>query len=385
MAITHLNLNQTTSSIEVVSSTIIDKLYELAKTNLDETSTMSGNLQVTHAYADAVTYLLNKYPSLQINVTGGAYIRFADSTAASICAINWGDGIGLTTINAQAVTSLNTKFKSNTSITSFNELKSFINVKTLLNSEFYGDNKLTSIDLSNVTYINDSGFNGCTSLTDVGDTSGITVINGYAFNQCSKLVNIDTSNVTTINGDRAFSGCTSLKSVNLQNCTSIGANAFLNCTSLESLGDTSKVTYIGQYQTFDNTSNLKIDFNFPSLQTIAGHCNNSGFTNVVNCGTVTSMDGTFKGCRNLKTVVFPETCATLGGSILENCSSLIWVKVMYNGIASLIASSGLSNTNNCKIYVSDASVAAYKTATNWSIYASRIFSLTQFAIDFPNG
>ena len=41
--------------------------------------------------------------------------------------------------------------------------------------------------------------------------------------------------------------------------------------------------------------------------------------------------------------------------------------------------------NNYNIYVPDASVSAYKVATNWSAYASRIFSLTQFNIDFPNG
>ena len=381
----HLKLLQTTSSIEVVTSAIIDKLYELAQTNLDETSDVQGNLQVVHAYEDAVAYLLAKFTNLQINVTNGAYIRFADSAVQAICATNWGDNISLTVTQAQTVTSLNSKFKANTSITAFNELVKFINVKTLLASEFAGDTNLTSVDLGNVISINVNAFQGCTALTSVGDTSGITVINQCTFNGCSKLVNIDTSNVTTINDGRAFTDCTSLKSVNLQNCTSIGSNAFLNCTSLESLGDTSKVTYIGQYQTFDNTSNLKIDFNFPSLQTIAGSCINSGFTNVVNCGTVTSMDSTFKGCNNLKTVVFPETCATLGGSILGDCSSLIWVKVMYNGIASLTASFGFSNTNNCKIYVPDASVAAYKTATNWSSYASRIFSLTQFAIDFPNG
>jgi len=34
--------------------------------------------------------------------------------------------------------------------------------------------------------------------------------------------------------------------------------------------------------------------------------------------------------------------------------------------------SALENTNNCPIYVPSASVNAYKTATNWSTYASRI-------------
>ena len=134
---THLNLNQTTSSIEVVSSTIIDKLYELAQNpSLDANSTIQGNLQCTHAYEDAVTYLLNRFPSLQINVTGGTYIRFIDAAVQAICATNWGDGIGITTVQAMLVTSLNIKFQSNSTITHFDELNKFTNLTTLSNNSF---------------------------------------------------------------------------------------------------------------------------------------------------------------------------------------------------------------------------------------------------------
>jgi len=37
-----------------------------------------------------------------------------------------------------------------------------------------------------------------------------------------------------------------------------------------------------------------------------------------------------------------------------------------------LGTSAFDSTNNCQIYVPAASVDAYKAATNWSSYASRI-------------
>ena len=39
---------------------------------------MRGNLTVSHAYDDSITYLNTNYPNLIINVTDGKYIRFTD-------------------------------------------------------------------------------------------------------------------------------------------------------------------------------------------------------------------------------------------------------------------------------------------------------------------
>ncbi|MFZ2756302.1 MAG: hypothetical protein WAY93_05495, partial [Atopobiaceae bacterium] len=68
----------------------------------------------------------------------------------------------------------------------------------------------------------------------------------------------------------------------------------------------------------------------------------------------------------------------------NGCTSLQYV-VCNATTPPTITSNTFTSSNNCKIYVPDDSVASYKAATNWSTYASRIFSLTQFAIDFPNG
>ena len=318
MAITHLNLNQTTSSIEVVTSAIIDKLYELAQTNLDETSNVQGNLQVVHAYEDAVTYLLNKFPNLQINVTQGAYIRFADSAVASICATNWGDGIGTSLVQASIVNTLNNKFSGNTNIISFDELAKFTNVIKLNSAE--------------------------------------------------------------------FRGCLKLKSINLKNCSDIEGEVFLNCTALQSLGDTTNITYLGGYNIFANCSSLNIDLNFPNLQVGNGTVfDNSAIKSIVSLGRITVLDLSFHSCNQLRSVILPNTLQDITYSTFYNCSSLLWVKLLSTSLCTLTKTDAFDNANNCKLYVPDNLVDSYKSASGWSSYSSRIFSLTQFAIDFPNG
>lgn len=189
--------------------------------------------------------------------------------------------------------------------------------------------------LSNVTSVGQEFCVECTKLISVDLGQACTSIGNNAFLNCTNLVSVgDTSGVTTINSN-AFNGCSSLTSVDLRNCTNIGDNTFLNCTSLTSIGDTSKVKTIGRYGPFINTPNLQVDFNFPSLETINGTCDNSGFTNVVSMGIITTCSGTFKNCSHLLTAIFPETCSYLGGSIVENCTSLKWVKVLYTQVATL--------------------------------------------------
>ena len=213
MSINHLNIEQATSSIEVVSSSVIDKLYELAQNpSLDSGSNIQGNLQVTHAYQDAIDYLLNKFPNLQINVTGGAYIRFADDAVRKICAENWGDGIGITAAQAAAVSSIRTKFKGNTEIVSFNELKQIANVNCLLSHSFEGCSLLQSINIDNIQTIGEYSFYNCKSLScDI--FINIPILTGAIFRGCSSLNKVTIGIKCTNMYWRCFQDCISLKYV----------------------------------------------------------------------------------------------------------------------------------------------------------------------------
>ena len=365
----HLKIEQNTSSVEVISSTIIDKLYELAQSGtLDSSSDLKGNLQVAHAYEDAVTYLTTNYANLQINVTGGAYIRFADSAVASVCATNWGDGTGITTIQAAVVTTFSDKFKSNSSIKTFSELKLFININGESGLDFNSCTNLKSIDLS-------------------------------AFTKIGKVGNYYPS---------TFYNCSNLETVVLnQNLQSIGTDVFRGCTkfntklptSLQLLG--SKALYNTSYSFDVDLPNLRDctenDTNIPNEITgflMDGWFSGTKIVRVTNLGSITRISrnadnfylGCFENCNLLKYVILPATLQTIGCRTFCSCTSLIYIKCLAVTPPTIQSSLWLNNTNSTfKFYVPDASVDAYKAATNWSSYASRIFSLTQFAIDFPNG
>ena len=305
----HLKIEQNTGSIEVVDPKVIDKLYNLilfhpVGETLDSTSNLKGNLQCSHAYEDVVSYLTTNYPDLQISVTGGIYIRFNDPTVEQICATNWGDGTGITTVQmAIANTDFCNEFQNNTIITSFDEIKDFALVTRIGGWAFSGCTNLISVDLSNIVTLGVQCFQACVNLKSVKLSSKFNSVDSWygCFRGCSKLTDVgDISGLTIIYND-LFSGCTSLTSVNISNkCISINDNAFGNCTNLITLGDLSNVTNMGNSAFYSCTS----------LQSMTG------------LGKVTQINGEcFSGCINLQTLDL-SNCTSLGSNTFYNCNKL---------------------------------------------------------------
>ena len=340
----HLNLNQTTSSIEVVSSTIIDKLYELAQTNLDETSNVQGNLQVVHAYEDAVAYLLDKFPNLQINVTQGAYIRFASAYAQSIFATNWGDGLGLSVPQAQAITNLNNKFQNLSTSFTLDEMKYMINLTWLRANEFYGCTGLTSINLINITFLDGptgttqgdyqgGAFKSCTNLVTVNNIDNITTINNNCFWDCEKLTTIKgTWHVSSI-PIALFGRCNKLTGIVItSSCTTIKDSAFFNCNALVSLGDTSGLTVIEHNAFYNCTKLASIDTsNCTAIGSSSDQGGDYSASTFWGCRALTSLNlskitivqpGCFWRCTGLTSVTLSNSCTTIRDNAFQFCSSL---------------------------------------------------------------
>ena len=379
----HLKLKQN-SNTEIVTSAIIEKLYQLVSNNtLDSSSSLSGNLQSPNAYEDAVNYLTNKFSDLSINITNGSYIRFADSNTEQICATNWGDGTGITTTQASAITTLNNKFQGNTSITSFNELAKFTNVKDT--GSFNNCTALKSIDLSNITILN--SFKNCTSLTSLGNLNNITTVNIDSLDGCilmkelgnmpmlfilgdaafkhSGLVTIgdmpnvqkipsqcfqnssnletigDLSGVTSISTE-AFGGCTKLKSIQLSsNCTVILSD-FSNCINLTSLGDLSGVISLASTCFYNCTSLVSTNLN--NLQVI----NDSTFskcTSLTDAGTTNKLttigNWAFYSCTKLPTIDLSNV-TSIGNYAFSNC--LLLDNLTFNDNLTMIGYKAFDNT-----------------------------------------
>ena len=116
---------------------------------------------------------------------------------------------------------------------------------------FINNKKITKCDLTGVTdwgrtpTLPELAFSNCTALQEVTLPDDMKVIGGSAFSGCTALTTVNLSQVTWINLN-AFWGCTSLETLALDNVTAIGQEAFYGCTGLETL-KIPKCTQFGNY------------------------------------------------------------------------------------------------------------------------------------------
>lgn len=95
------------------------------------------------------------------------------------------------------------------------------------------------------------------------------------------------------------------------------------------------------------------------------------------------MDSCFARASDLTKAILPVAVINLGTATYKSCTSLQYI-IASTVIPQTISSDTFESTNNCPIYVPDASLEAYKTATNWTTYADRIKPMSDFATDFPD-
>ena len=231
--------------------------------------------------------------------------------------------------------------------------------------------KLTSVSLPSVTSIEDFAFNSCSALASVSLPS-VTSIGYGAFGSCSALTSVSLPLATSI-VDYAFNSCSALTSVLLPSVTSIGRGAFQRCSDLNEVSFP-KVTSIGE-DAFNECSNLT-EVSFPVATSIGNQVfqNCSGLTSVSFPVATSIGDSAFSGCSKLTEVSFPEA-TSIGVSAFNGCSSLttIYVGTNTSTVCTLYNTTAFNNcTNLTNIYVPESLVNSYKTATNWSSFASKI-------------
>lgn len=218
------------------------------------------------------------------------YMRFADQEVLNVLLANGvGDGTGITTEQAAAVTSIGTWFKGNTTIKTFNEFGKFTGVTYVYGHGSYGGafqdcSSLTSIELPNtITALNSSCFRNCTNLKAFTIPKSVTTIQNEVFAFASNFnAVVDLPNLTGTLPYRAFYSSGIIRIENLGNVTSTVSNsdggAFGRCASLV-------------YAKLPNT-----------LTTLGA--------------------GTFRYCSSLAEVVFPKSITSIGVECFQGCTSL---------------------------------------------------------------
>ena len=181
-----------------------------------------------------------------------------------------------------------------------------------------------------VTFIGNSAFSGCSSLTSVTIPSSVTSIGDNAFKNCYSLTSIIIPNSVISIGNYAFYNSFNLTTITIPNSvTSIGDGAFAGCSSLTSIAIANSVTSIGKFA-FEGCLGLTsviIPNGMTSLENyVFSNC--SGLTSVTIPNSVKSL-GThaFQGCKGLTSITIPNSVTSIGYYTFENCSGLTSVHI----------------------------------------------------------
>ena len=337
--------------------------------SLNGSSNYSHNL-TGHQLEAGKQYVIEKV--LDNTPSPDEVIAFADETVKAICVRNWdtnGDG-ELSYAEASEVKNIDF---SKQSIKSFKEFRYFTGVTSIGGSAFHGCSSLASIMLpEGVTTIGNYAFYDCSSLTSIVIPEGVTTIDSYAFENCNSLTGIVLPESLTSIGYGAFHNCSSLTSITIpEGVTSV---ALSGCSSLESITIPEGVTSV----TLSGCSSLE------SIKLPKG-ITSFGYRAFWGCSSLTSIEipegvtfiGTsaFEYCSNLTSLVIPEGVTTIGERAFYGCSSLTSFTCLATNPPSL--GKNAFNLMTGSIYVPAASLNAYKKASGWSNYASRIQTIPE--------
>lgn len=373
---------------------------------------INGSLHVNYSvYLTDIDAIFRGIPDLKINFDpANVYVPFEDAEVKRVIANAWGDGVGVTQAKLDTITTFGTQFKDNTTIVKFNELgTNFPNVTTLDSNSFTGCTSLVSIDLSRIENIGDETFGSNTNFAGDGEgnlichrlkTIGYLSFGAYKSNKAYGLKRIlDLGEIVTI--PNAYSNSsyygTFKSNVNIEyvklpsTLTMIGTWAFQGNTSLSEIDGGENVETIGEYA-FKDCLKLSTDINFPKLKTIGMSSfgmyrdnKNETLQRITNLGSIETIPnstdawtGVFRNLKALKHVELPNTLTSIGGYAFCGDSSL--EGVICNAVTppTLQSTAFYSTNSTFLIYVPDDSVEAYKNATNWSTYASRIKSIYEY-------
>ena len=284
---------------------------------------------------------------------------------------------------------------------------------------------LSSVTISdNVTSLGANSFYNTYRIEHLKIGSGITQIPSYAFyhtgSSASTKPDLDLSANVGLNvGKNAFYNCYFNNVIFPKNCT-LSSLSFQDCSaSTLSFGSGTIVSEMGKYSgPFSNSRILNIDLN--GVTEIRDHAfdNTSGYTSITIPPSVTTFgdyafyrvstlnsvtidyasnatlkgnqfrdssiisltigsnptsigNSMFQNCAKLTTLVIPSNISSIQNFAFNGCSGLTSITV-HSVTPPTLGISAFNSTNNCPIYVPPESVDAYKAASGWSNYASRI-------------
>ncbi len=218
---------------------------------------------------------------------------------------------------------------------------------------FYYCYTLQSVTIpEGVTSIGNNAFRNCYALQSATIPEGVTSIGSGVFQNCHALQSVTIPEGVTSVETNTFYYCHALQSATIpEGVTSIGNNAFRNCYALQSATIPEGVTSIGSYA-------LSYCYTLQSA-TIPDSVTSFG-------------NNAFTSCYTLQSVTIPEGVTSIAIGVFQNCYSTSSYHIKPTVPPTLSTNVFSGAPTDTVFYVPAASLNAYKTANNWSTYASRM-------------
>lgn len=271
------------------------------------------------------------------------------------------------------------------------------NIKDIADFAFYNSGISGELYAPNIEILHNRSFKNCRNLISVSSIGDkITELGKYetwsalgygVFAECTGLVSFRLPLNVRLIGHSAFYGCTALVNMEWRDTIEVVEDAaFRDCESWTLSHVITSLVSIGA-GAFSGTQNAEFVIDCPNLSGTIGYqaFYNSGVTEVRNFGSVTSItpfsnntwSNGFAYSKKLRYFRLPATCTSLPPESFRDCP-LLTVFICDSEIPASVGSNLFANSDNVVIYVPDASVEAYKTATNWSSYADRIKGISEY-------
>lgn len=192
------------------------------------------------------------------------------------------------------------------------------------------------------------------SITEL-KTDKITTIGSYLFIDCRALKEIDLPNLVSAERN-AFQRCYALTEVELPSVTTLGPFAFQECTGLQRVSFPSLAPISNAYEGFFVSCTNLSSVNLPSMEILTS--------------------SVFRACTALKKVYLPKareinSSAFQSSGIEELALPLTSAVCTLKNISAFTATVFASGGSGGTVYVPEALIESYKTATNWStLYAA---------------
>ena len=279
------------------------------------------------SYADKIGEITTQFVTEPLNVTDNGTYTPGQGV----------DGFSQVVVNVpQSVSGFTQKdiTEGNYQVVNLNNSASFVKAQA-----FTGMSTLQTVNLPSCTKVQIAAFSGCVNLQTVS-LDICTVISGNAFYNCSSLSSVYAPNCTLISVG-TFYGCRNLISIDLPSVTQIMDSAFYNCVSLK---------YVS----------------IPKCQLISGQPFGATY-------------GAF-GRAALESIDLP-VCSGISHNAFQGNQSLSQITLGYSSVCYLYNTNAFTATpiasGTGSIYVPASLVDRYKSATNWSVFSSQIFSIPE--------